>query len=73
MDLSKFIRELQVEKRRLDAAIATLEALVQENPQVVLPKRRGRKGMNAAERKEVSRRMKNYWAQRRKQGHQANA
>lgn len=68
MDLTKYIRELLIEKRRLDEAIGTLERLIEENPELTTGKRRGRKSMNPAERREVSRRMKKYWEQRRKQG-----
>lgn len=69
MDIRKAIRELYEEKRRLDEVIHSLEELqktkaVAENA----GPRRGRKAMDAAARQEVSRRMKKYWANRRKQG-----
>ena len=41
----------------LDRAITTLESLTRRSEH-----RRGRKGMNAEERQEVSERMKKYWA-----------
>jgi hypothetical protein len=70
MDLYKAIQELYEEKDRLERVIASLEEL-QRTAAVVAPPRpaagrRGRKSMSAAERREVSERMKNYWASRRK-------
>ena len=71
MDLYEALRQLYEERARLDRVIASLEELQQtgiplppENAQRV--KRRGRKGMNAEERKAVSERMKRYWAKWRK-------
>lgn len=63
MDVNKALRELHEEKRRLDAAIAALEARAGElrGPR----KRRGRKSMSPEERLEVSRRMTRYWEARR--------
>ena len=64
MDLDKALRDLYVEKKRLDRAIARMEArlaLLSGLPR----SRRGRKTMNAEERLEVSRRMSAYWAARR--------
>ncbi|HUA18875.1 MAG TPA: hypothetical protein VMB25_09030 [Bryobacteraceae bacterium] len=62
MDIVRTLRELYEEKKRLDAAIARLETRVGSRP----PKsRRGRKSMGAAERQEVSRRMRRYWESRR--------
>jgi hypothetical protein len=64
MDYWAAIRQLQIEKERLDKAIGTLEALLQGD--VVQPSsRRGRKDMPEDERKKVSERMKRYWASRR--------
>jgi hypothetical protein len=69
MDLYKSIQELYEEKARLERVIASLEELQRtangllEAPRVA--GRRGRKSMTAAERQEVSERMKNYWAARR--------
>ncbi len=71
MDLYRAIQELYEEKDRLERVIASLEEL-QRTTDVLgemppLPKRRGRKGMSSQERLEVSERMKNYWAGRRKE------
>ena len=69
MDLDKVIRKLYEERAKLDEIIRTLEqlrqtaAVVKEN---VVKKRRGRKFMNEEDRREVSERMKKYWAARRK-------
>lgn len=73
MDLYRAIRELYAEKKRLEEAIASLEELLATKSGVAELKleglrrrnRRGRKSMPAAERREVSERMKKYWAQRR--------
>ena len=73
MDLYKAIRELYAEKLKLDQVISSLEQLQQsavaleEFPEV---KRRGRKSMNPQERREVSDRMRRYWANRRAKGQQ---
>ncbi len=73
MDLYKTIRQLYEEKKRLDLVIAGLEELERATASglVATPKkRRGRKHMDAKARKEVSERMKRYWAQRRaEKGH----
>jgi hypothetical protein len=67
MDLTKAIRELHAEKVRLEKIISSLEELLAGNaePAVSTGKRRGRKFMNSQARKEVSERMKKYWAERR--------
>ena len=67
MDLTKAIRELHAEKVRLEKIISSLEELLAGNaePAVATGKRRGRKFMNSQARKEVSERMKKYWAERR--------
>ena len=69
MDLYKAIRDLHTEKERLERVIASLEELQRSASElpVVAPgsKRRGRKSMDPAERREVSARMKKYWADRR--------
>lgn len=70
MDLNKAIRALYDEKKRLDKLIESLEELHARGSRVAQPivrSRRGRKKMSAAERLEVSRRMKKYWAARRDQ------
>ncbi|MCC7175915.1 MAG: hypothetical protein IT159_12030 [Bryobacterales bacterium] len=72
MDLYRAIRELYAEKKRLEEAIASLEELVASKPGDAALKlealwgkaRRGRKSMPPAERRKVSQRMKNYWAQK---------
>lgn len=63
MDLNGAILELYVQRAKLIAAIAHLEALAGSRD--VPPSRRGRKSMGEAERREVSERMKRYWARRR--------
>ncbi len=71
MDIVKALRELHHEKKRLDSAIAALEARIRASQSGSSAKpakgRRGRKSMNAAERLEVSTRMKLYWEARRAQ------
>jgi hypothetical protein len=71
MDIIKALRELHVEKRRLDSLIASLEArLIAARKHGAVrksPKRRGRKSMSEAERQEVSKRMTLYWEGRRAQ------
>jgi hypothetical protein len=71
MDLYKALQDLYAEKEKLERAIASLEELQRIGAGLpgLLPagKRRGRKSMSAEERVEVSRRMRKYWAARRKQ------
>jgi hypothetical protein len=65
MNLRAILDELYLEQERIERTIAALEELASsESPQV--HDRRGRKSMGAAERLEVSERMKKYWANRRK-------
>jgi len=64
MDLYKAIGELRARKAQVERAIAQMEELLSGADH---PKRRGRKSMSEQERAEVSRRMKNYWANRAKQ------
>ena len=71
-DFSQLLRELHQEKARLDRVIATLEELADTRgsngyARPALGSTRGRKGMNDEERKEVSERMRRYWAARRAQ------
>ena len=72
MDLFKAIQDLYAEKDRLERVIASLEELQKTagSPAAApkSPKRRGRKSMNSKERRDVSERMKKYWATRRRQG-----
>ena len=70
MDLYKAIQDLYAEKEKLERVIASLEDLQQTAGAVPAlfarpAKRRGRKSMNSTERKEVSERMRKYWASRR--------
>ncbi|MBZ5728577.1 MAG: hypothetical protein LAP87_26795 [Acidobacteriia bacterium] len=71
MDLYKAIQDLYAEKEKLERVIVSLEELQRTAGAVPVlsrgGKRRGRKSMNAAERQEVSERMKKYWASRRKE------
>jgi hypothetical protein len=66
MDLYKTIKDLQEEERRLDVLISMLEGMLARPSSAAAPKRRGRKSMGEAERREVSRRMKTYWDARKK-------
>ena len=68
MDLYRAIRELYIEKQRLDRTIAALEELQSADRGAAdLPyKRRGRKSMGTGERQEVAERMRRYWANRRR-------
>jgi hypothetical protein len=72
MDLYKAIRLLYEERERLDRVIALLEQLRNAAPAgaeaapAPPAKRRGRKTMTPEERREVSERMKRYWAKRKK-------
>jgi hypothetical protein len=73
MDLQHVIEELCAEKDRLDRVIAVLETMLRaeaggagaspDGPPA--QKRRGRKSMGHEERKNVSERMRKYWASRR--------
>lgn len=69
MDLYRAIRQLYEERDRLDRVIASLEELQKAaggDERADAPKRRGRKAMSEEERRQVSERMKQYWAARRK-------
>jgi len=66
MDLRKTIAELYQEKARLEKVIASLEQLgTDPSPVPIGTPRRGRKFMSPEERREVSERMRKYWAQRK--------
>ena len=67
MDVHKALRELYQEKKRLDAAITTLEGRMRAPARLGTARARGRKQMSAEERLEVSKRMKKYWEARRAQ------
>ena len=75
MDVYGIIRELVLERDRLQRIIESLEEMVPNGKASVRSegaKRRGRKSMDRAAREEVSERMKRYWAQR-KADHDARA
>ena len=67
MDLQKALRELLLQKQRLDGAIAELEGLQKAHSGGggSVKKGRGRKSMSPQERQEVSERMKRFWAKKR--------
>jgi len=69
MDLLKIIQDLRQEREKLDTIILSLEQLQGNSPARApsAASRRGRRSMDAAGRLEVSRRMKKYWDNRRKQ------
>ena len=73
MDFYKALKELYAERQKLERVIASLEELQRTSSGitgitgVTKTKRRGRKSMGSQEREEVSRRMKKYWASRRKE------
>ncbi len=61
MDLKEILKQLYAERKRVDRIIQRLEALEESSGS-----RRGRKSMSAEERRQVSERMRRYWAERRK-------
>ena len=67
MDLEAEIRQLKIEKLKLELVIAQMEQL--QNTDVgsiaATVNRRGRKSMGPEERQRVSERMKQYWANRK--------
>ena len=65
MELEKILDRLYRERAFLSEAIRALET-VSSKANVSHASRRGRKSMPPAEREEVSRRMRAYWAARRK-------
>jgi len=67
MDLAEIIHSLRVELQKVNEAIAVLEEALRTQGARPPPQRRGRKSMGPEERREVSERMKAYWA-KRKQG-----
>ena len=70
MDLYRIIRELVLERDRLQKIIDSLEDMKYDRPSEIRiegVKRRGRKSMDRAAREEVSERMKRYWADRKAQ------
>jgi hypothetical protein len=70
MDLYRIINELVQERARLERIIQSLEGMSPSTSKIPVRapgKRRGRKSMDSVARKEVSERMKIYWAGRRKE------
>lgn len=68
MDLYRIISELVQERDRLNRIIQSLEGMKPTSGRDGFKppgKRRGRKSMDPAARREVSERMKTYWAKRR--------
>ncbi len=70
--LRRALDQLQVEKAKVDRQIAALQSVLTSGSTQGRRKRgrpagrkSARKGMNAARRRAVSRRMKAYWAKRR--------
>ncbi len=74
MDLIETIRQLRIEKEKVERAISLLEQLEAGNDHagtdLPLQKRRGRKSMGMDERMQVALRMRRYWASRRRLGAQ---
>ncbi len=70
LDLIKIIHDLRQERDKLQAIINSLEQLQSPgmHSQQAPAGRRGRRSMDSAGRLEVSRRMKQYWENRRKEG-----
>lgn len=66
IDLHQIIAELRGELARVDTAIAQLEKLQRNDAVLPCAPRRGRKFMSTEERKQVSERMRQYWADRKK-------
>ena len=66
IDLHQMIKDLRGELARVDAAIAQLDQLQKGASTPRVRSRRGRKFMSTDERKQVSERMRKYWADRKK-------
>lgn len=66
MDVDKLIAELNAEIERIKATVACLEQLRGSSSVATNGSRRGRKSMGAEERRDVSERMRKYWANRRR-------
>jgi hypothetical protein len=65
MNLGRIIDGLKAETRRLEQVIAELESILASDNGVQLRyENRGRKSMGQVERRQVSLRMKRYWALR---------
>jgi hypothetical protein len=63
--LQQAVRQLEAEGRQLDQRIAAIRAVVGDGAATPARARPTRRGMSPAARREVSRRMKAYWAKRR--------
>jgi hypothetical protein len=69
MDFSRTIELLRREKEKLERAIALLEELQSAVPETTRQKpRMGRRFIGDDERREISERMRKYWADRRNKG-----
>ncbi len=75
MDLYKAIQTLHEERNRLDKLIKSIMEMKARGLDFAPAKRsrRGRRKMNAAERRAVSERMKRYWEGRRSTGQPLSA
>lgn len=67
MDIERMIRDLKAERDRLNEIIVAFEQLGKNTISTVSTKRRGRKFMDKDGRREVSERMRRYWAGKRKE------
>jgi hypothetical protein len=67
VDLYQVIRALLEERKRLDNLIQALEDVARTGGVGRISSRRGRKFMDGPARREVSERMKQYWAKRREE------
>src|SRR5258708_5991856 len=65
MDLNKTLQQLYEERKRLNMAIASLEARQRTLAKIASTPRRGRKSMSEEERRAVSLRMVKYWKARK--------
>jgi hypothetical protein len=69
MRIDNIIRKLYKEREHLDRLIATMRQIQSSaalrTETIKVSKRRGRKSMDIAERRQVAERMRNYWAARR--------
>jgi len=65
MELIEALRESWLRKRAVERAIAELEQLQSSAGSMARLRRPGRKSMEPQERRQVSDRMKRYWANRR--------
>jgi hypothetical protein len=74
IDLRNVLKDLYTERKRLEHVITALETLQHGSAAGLPPQKktnRGRKSMGAEERRQVSGRMRKYWAARHKQKTQA--